>query len=75
MTKALSPANLGRRVRHYAAARGLSLSAVAEKAGMCLPNLSRLLAGDRADPRASTLIALAAAMGCRVDDLLRPVAE
>jgi transcriptional regulator with XRE-family HTH domain len=65
------PANIGPRVRELAAARGKTLAAVARAAGIKPQNLNRLLAGERPDPRASTLIALASALRCRVDDLLR----
>jgi transcriptional regulator with XRE-family HTH domain len=67
----LSPANLAAQVRARAESRGLSLADVARAAGLSPQHLHNLLTVTR-DPRASALVALAAALGCRVDDLLEP---
>jgi transcriptional regulator with XRE-family HTH domain len=67
----LDAANIGPRVRERADKLNMTLAAVARAAGIKPQNLNRLLAGERPDPRASTLIALASALRCRVDDLLR----
>jgi transcriptional regulator with XRE-family HTH domain len=65
-----SPANIGPRVRALCAARGWSLSELARRLDVSQPVVMRLVTGGRPDPRCSTLIALAGALGVTPDELL-----
>ena len=68
---------LSERVRTLREAAGLSQQEIAIKADLSLSQISKLEQGKKADPRASTLIALALALGIKpgqlIDDL--PVTE
>ncbi len=64
-----SAARIGRRVRAVREQRGLTQEALAEKAGMKAPNLSRVEAGKHV-PSLPTLERVAAALGVRVADLV-----
>ena len=64
------------RLQTLRAAAGLSQEAVAEKAGLSLSLVAKMEQARKADPRASTLIALADALGVRpgqlIEDLTPP---
>ena len=64
-------ATFASRVREKAAARGLSLNSVADRADISRPYLYDILAGRKA-PTIDTLARLAGALQCRPDELLRP---
>ncbi len=49
---------------------GLTNEALAERSGISLGTLNKLLAGASADPKLSTLLPLASALGCSLDELL-----
>lgn len=67
------------RLQTLRAAAGLSQQEVAEKAELSLSLVAKMEQGRKADPRASTLIALAAALGVRpgqlIEDLVSPPEE
>lgn len=68
----LSPSNIGPQVRARCADLGFTLTALAEKIDVHLPSLHRMITkGENA--KSDTLIALASALNCKVDDLLLPV--
>jgi transcriptional regulator with XRE-family HTH domain len=58
------------RLRQLRKARGLTQQALAFKSGLSMASVIHLEAGRTPDPRASTLKALANALGVGVDDLL-----
>lgn len=60
---------LGPRLRALIAARGLSVSEAARRAGMPQPNLARLLAGDRPNPGVLTVGRVLAAIAATWADL------
>jgi transcriptional regulator with XRE-family HTH domain len=45
---------------------GMSRSVLAERSGISLPTVHRILAGDRHSPRLSSVLALASALGVRL---------
>lgn len=63
-------ATFANRVRERAAARGMSLNSVADRADISRPFLYDMLAGRKA-PTIDTLARLAGALECRPDELLR----
>jgi transcriptional regulator with XRE-family HTH domain len=66
------PRNIGDRIRARREALGLSLSEAAGRAGMRARAQWHDLESDKVgDPRASTLLRVASALGCSVDELLR----
>ena len=71
MTEKRSPAAFGRRVKELREARGLSQQALAMAAGLSISVVAQLEQGLRADPRLSTAVALASALGVSMDELLR----
>ncbi len=68
--------NIAYRIRTLREAAGLSQQQVAERADLSLSLVAKLEQGRKADPRASTLLALAEAMGVRpgqlIEDLTPP---
>ena len=64
------------RLQTLRAAAGLSQQEVAERAELSLSLVAKMEQGRKADPRASTLLALAAALGVRpgqlIEDLVSP---
>lgn len=68
--------NIAYRLQTLRKATGLSQEAVAEKAELSLSLVAKMEQGRKADPRASTLIALAGALGVRpgqlIEDLTPP---
>ena len=68
--------NIAYRLRTLREAAGLSPEQVAERADLSLSLVSKLERGRKADPRASTLLALATALGVRpgqlIEDLTAP---
>jgi transcriptional regulator with XRE-family HTH domain len=58
------------RLRELRTAAGLTQQALAVKAGLSISVVVHLEGGRIPDPRVSTVKALAAALGARVDDLL-----
>lgn len=67
--------DLARSVRHRREAAGLSRQGLAVKAGLSVSVVARLEQVTIPDPRLSTIMAIAAALGCGVDDLLTAPAE
>jgi transcriptional regulator with XRE-family HTH domain len=65
---------LGRRVRQLREAKGMSQQALATAAGLSISVVTKLEGGTMADPRTSTLVALARGLSCTTDDLLQPPA-
>jgi transcriptional regulator with XRE-family HTH domain len=61
---------LSERVRALRAAAGLSQQEVAVRADLSLSQVSKLEQGTKADPRVSTLLALARALGVRPGQLI-----
>jgi transcriptional regulator with XRE-family HTH domain len=68
---------LSERVRSLREASGLSQQEVAVKADLSLSQVSKLEQGTKADPRASTILALAKALGVRPGQLIEdlPITE
>jgi transcriptional regulator with XRE-family HTH domain len=62
-------APLARNLRRLRQARGLTQSQLATLAGMHQVRIAELESGRVADPHVSTLVALAKALRCRLDDL------
>lgn len=60
---------IGERIRAARQARGMTARALAEAVEIPAPHLSNLETG-RVEPRASTLVALARALGCHPGELL-----
>ncbi len=50
--------------------QGLTNEALAERSGISVGTLNKLLSGASADPKLSTLMPLAAALGCSLDEML-----
>lgn len=63
------------RLQTLRAAAGLSQEAVAEKAEVSLSLVAKMEQARKADPRASTLIALAGALGVRPGQLIEDLTE
>lgn len=61
---------LAKNIEKYRQKSGLSLEALAEKSFLSLSTLKGLLYRGENDPRVSTLINLANAMDCTVNDLI-----
>lgn len=68
--------NIAYRLQTLRGASGLSQQEIAERADLSLSLVAKMEQGRKADPRASTLIALAAALGVRpgqlIEDLIPP---
>jgi transcriptional regulator with XRE-family HTH domain len=62
--------SLARRIRRLREAAGMTQQALAVAAGLSISAVTKLEQGQNEDPRVSTLLALAQALGVRVDDLL-----
>jgi transcriptional regulator with XRE-family HTH domain len=60
---------IGDRLRQLRKAKGLSQMALARESGLSLSIITQLEQGLTADPKLSTLKALAKALGCKIDDL------
>lgn len=60
----------GQKIEQLADRRGLHLDELAEAAGIRGPTLYRILTGEIASPRLSTVQALAAALGVRLEKLV-----
>lgn len=67
MSMALAEGEIGRRVKELRDAAGMTQQALAVKAGMAIGVLARIEQGHTNDPRASTLRALAGALGVSID--------
>jgi transcriptional regulator with XRE-family HTH domain len=68
MTKPLP--SLGPRVKELREAAGMSQQALAVAAGVSISVVTQIEQGKKADPRLSTVAALASALGVTVDGLL-----
>lgn len=70
---------LSQRIKSLREASGLSQQDVATRGDLSLSLVAKLEQGKKADPRASTILALAAALGVKpgqlLDDLFPPPAE
>ncbi|HEY7153115.1 MAG TPA: helix-turn-helix transcriptional regulator [Gemmataceae bacterium] len=66
--------NIGKRVRQLRIDRGLSQQALATAAGLSISVVTTIEQGQRDDPRISTVVALARALGIGVDALLSDAA-
>jgi len=62
--------SLAARVKRLREAAGLSQQALAMAAGLSISVVTQLEQGAKADPRISTVAALARALGVKVDDLI-----
>ena len=62
--------NIAYRLRTLREAAGLSQQEVAERAELSLSMVAKMEQGRKADPRASTILALAAALGVRPGQLI-----
>jgi transcriptional regulator with XRE-family HTH domain len=72
-SKRPTPAELfGRHLRELRLARGLTQKDVEERSGVLVPYLSSLEAGARL-PTLTMAMRLAAALGCKVSDLAKPL--
>ncbi|AWM39897.1 helix-turn-helix protein [Gemmata obscuriglobus] len=63
------------RLQTLRAAAGLSQEAIAEKADLSLSLVAKMEQARKADPRASTLIALAGALGVRPGELIEDLVD
>lgn len=63
------PASIGANVRRLRHEEGMTQEQLAEAAGLSVSLIQQIERGTK-DPRASTLLALARALGCTVDGLL-----
>jgi transcriptional regulator with XRE-family HTH domain len=61
----------GAALRQLRGLAGLSQDKLAARSGIAHDTIVKLETGRRTDPRSSTLAILAAALGCRIDDLFR----
>lgn len=61
---------LGERIDRLTAARGMTIYDLSEACGVSQPCLYRICTGESADPRVSTLVAIADALGVTVDSLV-----
>ena len=68
----LERCELGRRIERLAARRHLHLDELADVSGVSLETIYRISTGRIADPRVSTLSALADALGVPVSRLIAP---
>src|ERR1700761_7893925 len=70
---------ISKRIKAMRESAGLSQQEVATRADLSLSLVAKLEQGKKADPRASTLLALAGALGVRpgdlLDDLMTPAPE
>jgi len=66
---------IGENVKKRRKAAGLTQERLARATDMSLRVVTSLEQGEVTDPRASTLMALAKALGCGVDDLLKGTAD
>lgn len=62
--------DIGRRIDELAERRRLSLYDLAKLSGISAPTIHRLATIRKPDPKVSTLVALAEALGVTVDELL-----
>jgi len=65
---------IARRIQELREAAGLSQQEVAVKGDLSLSLIAKMEQGKKADPRASTILALGKALGVRPGELLDPVA-
>jgi transcriptional regulator with XRE-family HTH domain len=66
---------IGRTVKALREGRGWTQQSLAEATRLALTTITQMEAGKKADPRASTLIALSRVFGVPVDQLLTPPPE
>jgi transcriptional regulator with XRE-family HTH domain len=70
--RTLAVSQLGERIESAAKRRGMTRNGVAAAAGLSTVTLHMICTGKIRDPKASTLLAIAAAVGCPVTRLLAP---
>ena len=70
--RTLSVSPLGQVIEAAAKRRKMTRNAIAEAAGLSTVTLHMICTGKIRDPKASTLVAIAAAIGCPVTRLLAP---
>jgi transcriptional regulator with XRE-family HTH domain len=63
---------LGTRLKSFREAAGMTQQQLAVKAGLSISVVSQIEQGQKVDPRVSTAVALARALGLSVDELLSP---
>jgi transcriptional regulator with XRE-family HTH domain len=63
--------SIGDRLKSLRTAKGLSQVALARASGLSLGVVTQMEQGLARDPRISTVLALAEALGCSLDDLAR----
>lgn len=66
---------LARRVKELRESVGISQQTLATQAGLSVSAVFQIEQGSKADPRVSTVAAIADALGVAVDDLLREASE
>jgi transcriptional regulator with XRE-family HTH domain len=66
---------VGKRLKQLREAAGLTQQELAFRAGLSVSNLSQIEQGKKADPRASTLLALARALGVTMESFFEPAEE
>lgn len=64
--------DIGVRLRELRSKSGLSQHGLAQKSGLSRDGIARIETGEHKAPLASTLSALAAALGCGVGDFFSP---
>lgn len=69
--KPLSTVEIGKRIRGYRRARGLTLAALAQRAGLPMQHLDKIEQG-LCDPTASVADSIARSMGLTIGDFLAP---
>lgn len=67
--RTLKRSAIGQAIERLAAARGMHLDEVAERAGISFPTLHLICTGRTKSPKLDTVKALAAALGVKIDKL------
>ena len=72
MKNALEPAQIARNLRTLREGRGLTREGLAFHTGLSWSAIEQIESGRRRDLRVSTMVALAGALGCKIETLLDP---
>jgi transcriptional regulator with XRE-family HTH domain len=65
--------SLGERIRIHRTRLGLSQTELASRVGISKNSMNEIERGGTADPRFSTVVAIAACLGLKLDELVEPV--
>lgn len=60
---------IGQRIEQWAAKRGLHIDQVADRSGITVPTLNRILTGRIKSPKIGTVLALASTLDIKVEQL------